>query len=576
MSSRRMRSLELMGTHNQAQEGDEDELLPSTIKPKSTKRDKKLLRDPSEAIMNEKEAKPSPQLGRDSRAKEKTPKQSKKPSRVQQNPSEIEEDDVDAILAHYRQSAPQTEHSTETVEPPQALTIDAYFLDADMEMKRQLAGLGNNKPTSHKKRAGNIFVTPASEWPPIDSDQLVATESKERKGEFTLTPSSLYKEATAAYEFAVATMDNHALQMNLRKHPYHIQTLFQLSNILGLTGSVNEARGLLNMAMYALGHIPRFSSFSWLRPTNRSLPYNEKTQIVFQVIAEYVHCLIRQGCHRTAAEYAKLLYTLDKSDPMRILLVIDFCYIRSGCPQAFLDVRESITMRLFTLEFSEALCLFLVGNVEKATESLRVAHTRYPAVLPVLFDEANSSSVVPRDHSPMHPLVERLAPCYEARMREVWGHKPEARSWGVRVMQQGPLLSSVAVVTEFGAELDVYDGVTVDEIMGQRALIPGDVLREAQEQGGPGDPQQGNQVQLPFAQDTWARMQEVFGPPPDGLSGPEVVQYYEALLAETEEHLGADQHPLMLFLRSLLPWNSVERMALDNEEARRQNRHEGS
>ena len=45
---------------------------------------------------------------------------------------------------------------------------------------------------------------------------------------------------------------------------------------------------------------------------------------LFQTFRKYIIYLLRRGCYRTALEFAKMLFSLDRSDPAFLLLLIDF------------------------------------------------------------------------------------------------------------------------------------------------------------------------------------------------------------------------------------------------------------
>ena len=57
-------------------------------------------------------------------------------------------------------------------------------------------------------------------------------------------------------------------------------------------------------------------------------------------------------------------------------------------------------------------------------------------------------------------------------------------------------------------------------------------------------------------------MEALFGPLSRELSDAERLEIYSGMLSEHEQQLGEDHGALSLFLRSLLPWNSLRDMAL--------------
>lgn len=56
----------------------------------------------------------------------------------------------------------------------------------------------------------------------------------------------------------------------------------------------------------------------------------EPNQLLFDALFRHIQQLNKRGCVRTAFECCKLLLSLDKSDPLGTLCMIDYLAIRAG------------------------------------------------------------------------------------------------------------------------------------------------------------------------------------------------------------------------------------------------------
>lgn len=94
-------------------------------------------------------------------------------------------------------------------------------------------------------------------------------------------------------------------------------------------------------------------------------------------LLKYLHLLTNKACHRTALEIAKLLFNLDPSDPLAIILIIDTLALRAREHQWLLELykhweHERGAKHLFHMRFSYAMALFHVAtkNHDEGTNTL--------------------------------------------------------------------------------------------------------------------------------------------------------------------------------------------------------------
>ncbi|CAK9299965.1 unnamed protein product, partial [Gordionus sp. m RMFG-2023] len=113
-----------------------------------------------------------------------------------------------------------------------------------------------------------------------------------------------------------------------RDHPYHIDTLIQLSITFAMHEEYESAALLIEQAIYAMES--NFHSRFNLTDQNIRLEYKYRENRCFH-IALFYHALNQNhsGCSRTALEICKLMLNLDDQDPLAILLMIDYLALKS-------------------------------------------------------------------------------------------------------------------------------------------------------------------------------------------------------------------------------------------------------
>lgn len=87
-------------------------------------------------------------------------------------------------------------------------------------------------------------------------------------------------------------------------------------------------------------------------------------------ILKYMHVLTNIACHRTALGLAKVLLSLDPSDPLAVIFIIDTLALRAKEYQWLLDLIEHWrdkrqANRLFHMRYSRALAMFHVACKKK-------------------------------------------------------------------------------------------------------------------------------------------------------------------------------------------------------------------
>jgi tetratricopeptide (TPR) repeat protein len=162
---------------------------------------------------------------------------------------------------------------------------------------------------------------------------------------YRYTYDQRYTKAESLYLRAAQSHDPNQLVHVLLQHPWHVPTLFQLSIVAELTGDREEANNYIARALCALEtastHVKptaptQGESTFWLVSSSSSsqrvlLPviFGENT-IFYEVMERHIQLLCNAGLYRTALEFGKMVLSLDLSDPISVLLFLDFYAIRSS------------------------------------------------------------------------------------------------------------------------------------------------------------------------------------------------------------------------------------------------------
>ncbi|KAG8339998.1 putative Transcriptional repressor TCF25 [Trypanosoma vivax] len=111
--------------------------------------------------------------------------------------------------------------------------------------------------------------------------------------------------------------------------PYHIPTLIAVSGVFETMGNLPRAQEAIDLALY---HVGVLLSLFPLRQTARHrvipfcIPSNRQ---LFQILRCGIQQALRKAAARTAWETAKLVYSLDSTDPLGMLLLLDYLALRA-------------------------------------------------------------------------------------------------------------------------------------------------------------------------------------------------------------------------------------------------------
>ncbi|KAI0222813.1 hypothetical protein L0F63_006417 [Massospora cicadina] len=270
------------------------------------------------------------------------------------------------------------------------LAIDPRNLEPMVETTR-LFGSKIVQSVKHQKRAFRfgrcILAAPRDNWPPPDKPGLAMDSPEEADGVryFHFTHNNRYRELQRAFYQAVVSLDPNNIAMVTHLSPYHVDTLLQLSEIAKHSGQVTEASELIERALFSCekGFHPTFSVVSGDCRLNYAQVENRP---FFFALFRRLQYLSRQGCWRTALEYAKLILSLSPNDdPLGMLFLLDFLALKSKEYRFVLDFARQwpdagYLRSLPNFSYSHAVASFRLSDGSDSSLLLGRAIVQFPSV----------------------------------------------------------------------------------------------------------------------------------------------------------------------------------------------------
>ncbi|XP_064393566.1 ribosome quality control complex subunit TCF25-like [Halichondria panicea] len=270
--------------------------------------------------------------------KKKKKKGKKKNSKPNQSPDE----DVDAAIHEVNQMLGQVKVLSSPAVAMAAvyksiLCVDRRLLNANSEMRRifgsRVVRGEERAPKSHKRThlRTTALATPRDTWPKMDKPGLSMRMAQSKDGcqYFVFEHSSEYQKVQFKFWEATDTFDPNAIAAVLHAHPYHNDSLLQLSEVCKMSEDVQMAAELVERALYCFEC--SFHTLFNITQGNCRLSYSlAENRPFFIALFRHLNYVGRRGCHRTALEFCKLLLSLDPDgDPLCVLLMIDYHALRA-------------------------------------------------------------------------------------------------------------------------------------------------------------------------------------------------------------------------------------------------------
>ncbi|KAH8361425.1 hypothetical protein KR084_001918 [Drosophila pseudotakahashii] len=283
------------------------------------------------------------------------------------------------------------------------------------------------------KNTITMKLLPAPDSPSVSSKSI--TDSGSEVQWFAFEHSQYYQGVQHMFLSALERIDSEFLITLIKRCPYHVDSLVQLSEVCKMTEDFALASELLERALLLLEsslHI----NFS-LTSGNCRLDYRRQENRSFYIVLfKHAQYLEERACSRTAFEISKLLLSLQPdTDPLAMILVIDYYALRSKQFGWLVEFYEEYNAarnlnQLPNMAYSYALALHtLHGACERSNQALQYALLMFPGVLRPLLDEMSvqtdkrvlASSYFFADVSGnQSPALHQLVCLYVCRARVVW------------------------------------------------------------------------------------------------------------------------------------------------------------
>lgn len=241
-----------------------------------------------------------------------------------------------------------------------------------------------------------LLVTPKETWPPVSKIGIYmnlvqpledSTGTVKKPGHeknliyFAFEHSSTYRQVQQKFLAAVESMNSDFIVQIINQQPYHVDSLIQLSELCKMSEDGSMAADLIERAIFALEN--SFHSMFNLTQGNCRLEYRrQENRAFFVCLFKHAQFLEARACSRTALEIVKLIFTLDPSDPLALLLIIDFYAIRSKQYDFLIQLYNEWETthnlsQLPNMAYSNALALFYSKNCEYIGSFLNESQLKY-------------------------------------------------------------------------------------------------------------------------------------------------------------------------------------------------------
>ncbi|XP_066290795.1 ribosome quality control complex subunit TCF25-like isoform X2 [Branchiostoma lanceolatum] len=432
----------------------------------------------------------------------------------QQNP----EDDIDASIRAVNemlgelplQPAASSEHSTLPIGSKSLLSVEHRHLSPENEMKRIFGAStvrGEQRSRTRNKQHKRSWLSqPKSTWPPLSKSgiSMKLVETKRGCQHFTFEHNRDYQKAQFDFLDAVESLNPNNITAVLQLHPYHVDSLTQLSDVCKMSEDLQMASELIERALYSF-ECSFHTLFNMTLGTCRLDYRRAENRSFYLALFKHLTFIGQRGCYRTALEFCKLLLSLDPDeDPLCVLLMIDF-YALQAKEYKFLlrmyqewEIHRNLS-QLPNWALSVAMATFQLSREEEADEEeaddlLQKALIMFPSVLSPLLDKCsihpdkeveNHQFFGPQAQVSQPEALGQLVALFVGRTSPLW-KEPEVMQWlerNVKVVlervdQADPLVEECRKKRQLryqGTPRNIYRHIIVSEIKDATAALPRDM-----------------------------------------------------------------------------------------------------
>ncbi|EGG16585.1 Nulp1-type basic helix-loop-helix domain-containing protein [Cavenderia fasciculata] len=431
------------------------------------------------------------------------------------------------------------------------------------------------------KKKHLIFVSPKTEWPPLLNPLSMEVDRVE--GAITyyrLKWTENYRRVQQDFLTVLQSHDPMTIAELLRYYPYHIDSLLQLSQVCLQTADFQHAGDFVERAIFAF-ESSFHHNFNPLLGNSRFEYKIQDNKTGFLSIFRHIQILGRRGCPRTALEYCKMLLSFDYNDPLYVRLIIDYYALRSKQYGWLVDFYKKVTkignQSLYLLPnfcYSSALAKFFsekAGNAkhEESSKWLQTALIRFPMLLRPLIQKLKTTLLSTQTNSTFgNSLCRKNHTLWDSPQVIEW-LKENVKAVIGRVAIKDPIIeeSINEVLKEYSVvDQNMFDHLFLSEYSDVIQRLPPDVIEVMRQEGFNNieppqgvDPRrvgQGFQVyrRQPVRQQVVRQQQQQ----------QQQQQPQEPLIQENP-----DYHPLLHFVRTLLPFGQGGGNNQQQEQAQR-------
>ncbi|KAL7787769.1 transcriptional repressor TCF25 domain-containing protein [Trichoderma ceciliae] len=268
-----------------------------------------------------------------------------------------------------------------------------------VDLETFLRGPTNARKLPEVSRRRNVFIQGREHWPLSTTGGLSMKElGKTPDGtgvEYAYAHDQEYDGVQTMFFAQVQMGDPMRMVQLLGQFPYHVSTLLQVSSVAKQDQNMALAAELCERALFSFGRVAPSSFRQSLEQGTARLDFRRPENRQFWLSGyHYIKSLVRKGTYKTALEWTKLLYSLDRSDPYAMRHLIHFLAIRAHESNWLLDFLNQLDAEggrgdtIYLLQ-SRVLASLQIGDAKKARQDLTDGMQRIPWLYCALFQELN-------------------------------------------------------------------------------------------------------------------------------------------------------------------------------------------
>ncbi|GAP85570.1 putative nulp1-pending protein [Rosellinia necatrix] len=194
----------------------------------------------------------------------------------------------------------------------------------------------------------NPFLPGKDSWPRAPTEGLTMRQSKEGTGavagtvEFGFVHDEGYNKLEQRFFDLVQQFDPMQLVYFVHDHPYHISSLIQVSKVAKQDQNSALSADLCERALFTFGRVALSGFRQKMEEGKARLDFSRPENRQFWLAGyHYLKNLVMKGTYRTALEWAKLLFSMDLTDPYGMIHFIHPMAIRAHESKWFIDFCDS-------------------------------------------------------------------------------------------------------------------------------------------------------------------------------------------------------------------------------------------